>query len=108
MRRLLLVMAAAALMAAMMAATAATAFADAGGVPGHCAPVDGDPTVNCAGGSGGPGGGGGGQIEFFPGIPTEFLSQSTGGSGGPGGGSGGTDCTIFFGTDLGCAHGKNA
>ena len=103
MKRILMVLSIAALMAAMVVATAMPAFADKGGVPGHCT-QEGNFLVieTCAGGgpsSDGPGGGGGRETTFSIVVPLEFgggtipLSGcATGGSGGPGGGGGGNTC----------------
>ncbi len=62
MRRIGMLVTAVALMAAMLVATAMPAFADKGGVRGHCT-QEGSLVVEetCAGGSGGPGGGDGGN-----------------------------------------------
>ena len=99
MRRILMVLTAAALMASMVMASALPAFADKGGVPGHCKEEGTFLVVEtCAGGgpsSEGPGGGGGREADFsivFGPIEIPLGSCTTGGSGGPGGGGGGNTC----------------
>jgi hypothetical protein len=105
MRRIVLVLSAAALMAAMVVASALPAFADPGGIPGHCKPAD-SGLQTCAGGSGKQGGGGGGlTTDVSPTFPGAFTF-TTGGSGEQGGGGGGRNCFNILGTPIACEHGS--
>jgi hypothetical protein len=105
-RRLLLVLSVMTAMAAMVVAMAVPAFADPGGVPGHCKEVAGPLFLErCSGGSGAQGGGGGGQTTTTVFAP---VTITTGGSGGQGGGGGGRNCVNFLDKPIVCQHGNRA
>jgi hypothetical protein len=106
MKRMVSVLAVAALMAVMMVAMAAPAFADPGGVPGHCKEGAGQLFLErCSGGSGEQGGGGGGQTTTTVFAP---VTITTGGSGEQGGGGGGRNCVNFLDKPIVCQHGNRA
>ena len=106
MQRLLLRLVALALMAVLMLALAVPAFADPGGVPGHCKEGAGQLFLErCSGGSGAQGGGGGGQTTTTVFAP---VTITTGGSGEQGGGGGGRNCVNFLDKPFVCQHGNRA